>query len=219
MQRVPEPELMDESTQAEAYAKADFEAPNQRFVQLFDERFPRLDLRGAVVDLGCGPADVSVRFARAHPDVSIDAIDGAEAMLAWGRHAVAVTGLEGRVTLHQRLLPATLPRPRYDAVISNSLLHHLPDGGVLWRTVAEVARPGAPVFVADLIRPASLETAQHIVDTYAANEPEVLRRDFFASLCAAFTLDEVRDQLEVAGLGHLAVEAISDRHLLVWGRR
>ena len=61
--------------------------------------------------------------------------------------------------------------------------------------------------------------AQHIVDTYAANEPEVLRRDFFASLCAAFTLDEVRDQLEVAGLGHLAVEAISDRHLLVWGRR
>jgi hypothetical protein len=45
----------------------------------------------------------------------------------------------------------------------------------------------------------------------------VLRRDFEASLYAAFTCDEVRAQLDRAGLSALRVEPIGDRHLVVWG--
>ena len=55
--------------------------------------------------------------------------------------------------------------------------------------------------------------------TYSAAEPELLKRDFFHSLCAAFTLAEVASQIGEAGLaGALRCEMISDRHWAAWGR-
>jgi hypothetical protein len=74
------------------------------------------------------------------------------------------------------------------------------------------------VLVMDLMRPASLAAAPALVDQYAGSEPEVLRRDFYNSLRAAFEPDEVRRQLADARLGHFEVTEASDRHLLVRGR-
>jgi hypothetical protein len=103
-------------------------------------------------------------------------------------------------------------------VISNSLLHHLHDPGVFWSAVREAGAPGAAVLVMDLFRPESEAAARALVDQYAAGEPEVLRRDFLASLCAAFEPGEIRQQLREAGLDALDVRTVSDRHLLVTGR-
>ena len=50
---------------------------------------------------------------------------------------------------------------------------------------------------------------------YSRDEPEVLRRDFYNSLLAAYRPEEVREQLDRAGLKRLRVEAVSDRHWLV----
>jgi 2-polyprenyl-3-methyl-5-hydroxy-6-metoxy-1,4-benzoquinol methylase len=117
------------------------------------------------------------------------------------------------------ILPgASLPLPQYDAVISNSLLHHLHDPSVFWTAVRETGAPGAAVLVMDLFRPRTRADAQAIVDQYAAGEPEVLRADFLASLCAAFEPEEVRAQLRASGLAALQVRTVSDRHLLVTGR-
>jgi len=84
--------------------------------------------------------------------------------------------------------------------------------------VHDFAAPGAAVLVMDLFRPASTGEAQEIVEAYSGEEPEVLKRDFFNSLCAAFEPDEVRAQLEACGLDSLGVRTVSDRHLLVAGR-
>jgi len=216
MQRIPEPELMDDLEQARAYADADFSEPHQAFVRHFRERFPDF-VRGEVLDLGCGPADVTMRFARAYPEVSITGIDGAEAMLGLGRELLAREALAERVTLLRLRLPAPLPR-RYDAVISNSLLHHLADPAVLWETIRQNARAGAPVFVMDLLRPHSIEAAERLTATYAADAPAVLRKDFFNSLLAAYQPDEIASQLRAAKLGHLKIEQVSDRHFVVWGK-
>ncbi|HEX6174620.1 MAG TPA: SAM-dependent methyltransferase, partial [Candidatus Binatia bacterium] len=62
MERIPEPELMDEDEQARAYALADFAEPHNHFVELFRECFPDEAITGHVLDLGCGPADVTLRF-------------------------------------------------------------------------------------------------------------------------------------------------------------
>ena len=54
MERIPEPELMDMGEQAEAYANADFEDSHGRIVQLFDAAFPAVEIKGSLLDLGCG---------------------------------------------------------------------------------------------------------------------------------------------------------------------
>ena len=209
---------MNEPVQAHAYAHADFREAHDRFVALFAEKFPGLQLTGTALDLGCGPADVTRRFARAYPECRLHGIDGAPNMLVLGQTANRDAQLAARIELVEAQLPCTaLPLAAYDAVISNSLLHHLHDPLVLWQTVRQFARPAAPVFIMDLLRPASASAAQALVARYAANEPEVLRADFLASLCAAFTPAEVRAQLVEMDLTGLHTEVVSDRHFIVYG--
>jgi len=219
MKRVPEPELMDDAAQAAAYAAADFEKPHARFIELFRAAFPNHDITGEVLDLGCGPADISLRFARAYPRCIVHGLDGAEAMLAEGRARLAREDMTRRVKLSHGYLPgADLPAAAYAAVISNSLLHHMRDPAALWSAAKHAAQPGAPLFIMDLRRPAGRKQAAAVVNEYAAGEPAVLRHDFFRSLLAAYRADEVMAQLGAAGLGGLRVEEVSDRHLLVYGR-
>jgi SAM-dependent methyltransferase len=217
MERRPEPELMDEGEQADAYAVADFAEVNRGFVEDFAARFPEIG-RGRIVDLGCGPANITVLLAKKLPGVHVTGVDGAEAMLAHGRRAVTQAGLQDRVALTCGLIPGAVDGP-FDAVVSNSLLHHLHHPEMLWQEIARIAVPGAPVFLMDLRRPESEARAQEIVETHAAHEREVLKRDFFASLCAAFTVDEVKAQLAAAKLSHLSIETPTDRHLIIVGRR
>jgi ubiquinone/menaquinone biosynthesis C-methylase UbiE len=173
-----------------------------------------------VLDLGCGPADIAVRFARLYPRCTVHGVDGSEAMLRYGRRLLdAATDVRSRIELVQGRIPEVgLPRRTYDTVISNSLLHHLPDPGVLWQTTKEHAAPGAPVLIMDLMRPQSESRALEIVETYAGTEPAVLKKDFYNSLRAAFEPEEIRAQLAAAGLHAFTVERASDRHVIVWGR-
>jgi SAM-dependent methyltransferase len=219
--RTPEPELMDDPDQALAYAEADFSEGHQRFADEVAARFPELASgTGALLDLGCGPGDVTVRVARACPGWAVTGIDGADEMLELAQARVDRERLAGRVRFERMVLPADeLADRRYGAVVSNSLLHHLDDPAVLWATAATCARPGVPIAVMDLVRPATRADLDRLVGTYATEAPEVLRADFRNSLAAAYRLDEVAGQLAAAGLGHLAVEQVTDRHLLVAGRR
>jgi hypothetical protein len=88
---------------------------------------------------------------------------------------------------------------------------------VLWESVARLGAPGAAVQVMDLMRPASEQQAQELVDTYAADAPAILREDFYNSLLAAYRSEEVSDQLVQAGLDHLKIQTASDRHWIVSG--
>jgi len=209
---------MDELEQARAYAEADFSQPNEHFVALFEEQFPG-SRAGTLLDLGCGPGDIALRLARRNPGLQVDGLDGSRPMLDFGEARLHnEPHLAARVRFMQGILPgAQLPRDRYDAVVSNSLLHHLHDPLVLWRAVLRHGAPGAAVFVMDLYRPDSAAAAAAIVETYAGGEPEVLKRDFYNSLCAAFDPTEAREQLAGCGLGMLDIRAVSDRHMVVAG--
>ena len=219
MKRIPEPELMEGREQARAYARADFEEPHSRFLSLMQDMFPVREVGPWVTDLGCGAADISIRVAEAYPDCKVHGVDASRAMLDYGHRAIRVAGLEGRVQLHSGYLPGvTFPRPSYDTIISNSLLHHLPDPMILWREVRRLSRPGSGVFVMDLLRPGDRRRARELVRTYCSDEPEILRRDFYHSLLAAYRPDEISDQLRKTDLAHLEVRTVSDRHLLVSGR-
>src|SRR5262245_31267344 len=117
MERTAEPELMDEQDQAAAYAAADWSESHGKIPGYFRERFPTF-ATGRVIDLGCGTADVTVRFAKAFPKAAVLGVDGSEAMLAFGRNRVRDEKLETRVRLEKRYLPdPVLQRRNFDAVI------------------------------------------------------------------------------------------------------
>jgi hypothetical protein len=75
------------------------------------------------------------------------------------------------------------------------------------------------VYAQDLRRPADPGAVEALVAAQMAAAPEVLRRDYRASLNAAFTPEEVEQQLEQAGLAaQLQVAPLQERYLEVWGR-
>lgn len=218
MQRILEPELMNDTAQALAYAQADFDAPHNMFIQAFKDTYAREKISGHILDLGCGCADISIRFALAYPNCEIDGIDGASKMLMQGRLAIQKTQMEDRIHLHEGMLPgATLPRENYAVIISNSLLHHLHQPDVMWASIKQFGSPRSRIFIMDLIRPESERVAKEFVELYASKEPQILKRDFFHSLCAAFLPEEIQSQLKLAGLSQLNLEILSDRHVLISG--
>ncbi len=216
MERVLEPELMDDPAQAEAYAKADFAGVNQGFVDRFKEYFPDFST-GKVLDLGCGPADILIRFAKLYPSCQVVGVDASQPMIQLGEQAVKQAGLADRITLRCDRFDAVPGANIAEAIISNSLLHHLPNPLQFWHKLRQYVKPGSPVLVMDLLRPDSPDAAQAIVDQYAAGASEILRRDFYNSLLASFTEDEITTQLARLNLTRLLIDIPDDRHWVVGG--
>lgn len=216
MERIPEPELMDDPEQARAYARADLSEPHEAFVRYVGERFAS-HVPGRVLDLGCGPADVSLRFARAYPGCRVTGVDGSAPMLELAELAVRAAGLWSRFELRYGRLPGVSLGRRFDTILSNSLLHHLPDPQLLWTAIREHAEPGAAVLVMDLLRPSTRNAASQIVAEHARGESEIMQRDFLNSLLASYRPDEIRHQLDTAGMPRMRIEVVSDRHVIMYG--
>lgn len=229
MQRIPEPELMEEAAQVLAYAEADFSAGDAAVV----ERLAALAAAAGValeqpetllLDLGCGPGNISFRLAERFPAARVVGIDGASAMLQVAeQRRLALRPAGGRLSFFCH----TLPSPALEqgelagcgaALVSNSLLHHLHDPTVLWQSLRALAAPGAFVYLKDLRRPATAAAAEALLAQHLPEAPAVLQRDYLASLHAAFTPGEVEAQLREAGLTALQVAPLEDRYLEVWGR-
>ena len=210
---------MDSEEQAEAYAETDFSEPHDAFVSYFKSRFPGFS-EGSVLDLGCGTADVIIRFAKALPGTHITGIDGAEAMLDIGLRDVRQNGLSHQINLRNCFLPdKDLFLRKFDAIISNSLLHHLGNVSILWDAMQKCSGPGSALFVMDLMRPDNPDRAGELVELHAADAPDILKKDFYNSLLAAYTVEEINEQLVSHSLDYLTVEAVSDRHFLIWGTK
>jgi ubiquinone/menaquinone biosynthesis C-methylase UbiE len=218
LERRAEPELMDDAEEARAYAETDFSDVNAAFVERL------LELAGerkaaTALDLGTGPGDIPIRLHRLRPDWRLSAVDGSAAMLEHARKAERDAGLDGAIDWVLADAKRTPLAPRsFDVVFSNSILHHITDADRLWAEIGRLGKPGADVFLRDLARPDDEAAASQIVRKYAGNASELLQAEFFRSLLSAYTCDEVRAQLDQAGLAVLEVRMATDRHLDIFGR-
>jgi ubiquinone/menaquinone biosynthesis C-methylase UbiE len=221
MDRIPEPtELMSDEEQARTYAEVDFTESEDNFMRQFSTCFPDYDGDGLVLDLGCGPANITRRFAKNYAKAMVHGVDGSAAMLKYGNQALESEGevVTSRTTLIQGFIPGmVLPADQYDVIVSKSLLHHLPDPQALWTTIKQHSRVGTKVLIVDLYRPASREVARQLVETYSGSTPEIHQTDFYNSLLASFTVAEVEAQLLDAGLSYFIVQTITDRHQAIYG--
>jgi arsenite methyltransferase len=148
-----------------------------------------------VVDLACGPANQLAQIARLNPqaqfigiDASVNMLDQAKATLA--RCAVGNVRLQhGDMTRLVDVEDASI-----DCALSTMSLHHLPNGQALERTMLEIRRilrPGGGVYLADFGRLRRTATQRYFAHDRADCQSAQFTRDYFDSLRAAFSVDEL----------------------------
>jgi ubiquinone/menaquinone biosynthesis C-methylase UbiE len=208
--RVLEPEVMDSVEEACDYDSMDHSQVNRVFVADF---LAAWDQQSPVLDVGTGTAQIPIELARHAPKAQIVAIDLAEHMLEVGRENVRQAGFTGRIRL-ERQDAKRLPYPSHSfaAVISNSIVHHIPDPGKVLAEMVRVTRPGGLLFVRDLLRPASDEVVRSLVSTYAGDANAHQQKMFEESLRAALSLAEIRNLVSNLKFDPATVEQTTDRH-------
>ncbi|MCI0334540.1 MAG: class I SAM-dependent methyltransferase [Planctomycetes bacterium] len=220
--RILEPELMDTDEDAHQYDAMDHAAVNEVFVtdllnDLTDWSLQRPVPTGAtlhhVLDLGAGTAQIPIELARRAPHVHITAVDAVESMLARARKNIAAASLSDRITpmlADAKHLP--FRADSFPFVISNSILHHIPNPRACLVEAIRVTTPGGLLFHRDLCRPHDETELDRIVSTYAADATPYQRKLFADSLRAALTLDEVQHLVASLGFAVETVRMTSDRH-------
>ena len=210
MDRILEPEVMDSFEDAEAYDAMDLTEVNIAFV----ERVLELGAgEGRFLDVGTGPAAIPIMLAQRLQAVEVIGIDLSPNMLELGDFHITEAGLTDRITLAQadaKDLP--YPSQFFDAVLSNSIIHHIPDPLPMLREVSRVIRSDGLILIRDLIRPETTETALGFVEQYASDATPYQKKLFYDSFLAAFTISEVEDMLVQVNLPGTVVVRSSDRH-------
>ena len=208
--RILEPEVMDTAEEAHDYDAMDHSRVNRAFVADF---LAVWDGRGPVLDVGTGTALIPIEFCRQSPTGNVIAVDAAAHMLDLARENVRRAGFETRITC-QLVDAKRMPfdNRSFSAVMSNSIVHHIPDPRTVFAEIARVAAPGATIFVRDLLRPPDTGTLNHLVETYAAGANEHQKKMFAESLHAALIVDEVKELVAGVGFDPAGVRQTTDRH-------
>ena len=215
--RVLEPEVMDTPQEAADYDRMDHTAVNRAFAADFLVRWP--ERAGEVLDVGTGSAQIPVELCRQAAGFTVLAVDAAAEMLKLAAGNIAAAGLGGRIaTGHVDAKGLPYPTGRFAAVVSNSIVHHIPEPASAFAEMVRVCRQGGALFVRDLFRPVTADEVERLVDLHAAGASADQRQLFRQSFHAALSVDEVRTL--VAGLGFAAdtVTPTSDRHW-TWSAR
>ena len=210
LERVLEPEVMDTYEEARDYDSMDHQAVNKLFV---DDLLAVGNIGNDILDVGTGTAQIPVELCRQSEDCRIIAIDMAVHMLDLARFNIEVDGFSQRIFLQQIDAKDMLfESEMFDCVMSNSIIHHIPEPLAVLAESIRVIRPGGLLFFRDLLRPESGEEVAHLVSTYAGDENEHQRQMFDDSLRAALSLSEIRAMVSSLGFEAETVQATSDRH-------
>ncbi|QDU31282.1 Demethylrebeccamycin-D-glucose O-methyltransferase [Anatilimnocola aggregata] len=226
--RVLEPEVMDTDAEASSYNSMDHSAVNRLFVAdllavLATQPAPKSRSRLVpddddaatldVLDLGTGTALIVVELCDQLAECRVMAADAAAAMLNLAHYNLEVAGHMHRVQLDQiDAKQLHYVNGQFGIVMSNSLIHHIPEPIIALREAVRVTLPGGLLFFRDLLRPESTAQLAELVQTYAGNETEFSRKMFTESLHAALSLSEIRELIASLGFPAESVQQTSDRH-------
>lgn len=208
--RVLEPEVMDTPEEARDYDAMDHAAVNRAFAADF---LAAWDGRNQVLDVGTGTAQIPIELCRHSPTIELVAVDLADQMLALARRNVDRAGLAHRIRVEKADGKCLGSRPgAFAAVVSNSIVHHIPDPAVCFAQMHAACAAGGTLFVRDLLRPPDEPELDRLVGLYAADANDHQRAMFAASLHAALTPGEVREIVGRLGYPPETVSQTSDRH-------
>ncbi|MCE9606558.1 MAG: methyltransferase domain-containing protein [Planctomycetia bacterium] len=224
LSRVLEPEAMDTLDEARDYDAIDHRDVNRLFAAdvlaaLQQAGLLSTDQGCHVIDIGTGTARIPIELVRQAREAGVGrglivaAVDLAAEMLVVAKENVAAAGMADVIRL-ERLDVKTLPYPdeRFAAVLSNSIVHHIPDPAEAIAEAVRVTRPGGLLFFRDLRRPRDAAELERLVTLHTAGSSPTQRELFAASLRAALTVDEIGEIVAALGFPAAEVRATSDRH-------
>ena len=217
--RVPEPEVMDDSDEVDAYALA----AAQAFLDHIDDTFVDHALRlvrgrptaagGRALDIGTGPGQIILKLFRRLPAWHFTGVDRSANMIKQARASVAqallpvqTAGTDQGTQTGCRVsffvadgnrLP--FPDASFDVVMCNSVLHHLAEPQHLFSEVARLVKPDGAILIRDLRRPSRLAYPLH-VRWHGRHYSGLMYKLYCASVRAAYTLSELEAMLRASPL-------------------
>ena len=225
MKRIPEPELMETPSQVKAYADADFSKSDSMVVKGLEKYLKKvgktLNKKDLIMDVACGPGNISERIAKNWPFVKVVGIDGSKEMLNQAKKKLC-RSFKKNLTYELIEINSIATGKKHfplkaDVLVSNSALHHFHDPYRFWDALKKLGKNECIHIHRDLIRPNSIEKALEIKEKHLSSAPEILKKDFYASLKASFTVDEVTQQLVDAGLSQLEVFQVDELYFEIIG--
>ncbi len=212
MQRILEPEVMDTSEEAIEYDAMNFTEVNTAFAQRAIKLGPQ---SGLILDAGTGTARIPILICQQCPQLKIIGSDLSKNMLLIGSKNVEQAGLQKQISLEladSKQLP--YQDGQFDMVISNSIVHHLPDPLPFFLEIKRVLKPNGAIFIRDLIRPDDEATMNAFVESIGTESEYDERQNMLLrdSLHAAFRLNEVNELVQKAGLEGVKVYQSSELH-------
>jgi SAM-dependent methyltransferase len=194
MPRIPETEVMNDPASVDAYTEVTFGGGMANY--LMEKLISTTDNLN-IADIGCGPCGYYDELLNIYPNSVFTGYEASALMLE--KAALAVN--PEKVTLVNSFIPdATLPTNTYDIVLSSLFLHQLPDPAPCWDTIKQIGKTGAKFYVFDLLRVEDSDACWAIVNGMTPNTPSVFKQDFYNTLRASFTVEEIEQQLLDAGL-------------------
>jgi ubiquinone/menaquinone biosynthesis C-methylase UbiE len=219
LHRILEPEVMDTLEEAFEYDSMDHSQVNEVFCNDF---FAARNLTDGVqiLDVGTGTAQIPIAMCKRNNGLKITAIDLAESMLTLGNKNIQTARLEDSITLVQidsKKMP--YPDESFDQVISNSIIHHIPNPLECFKEMIRVTKKDGLLFIRDLLRPFSLVELHNIVNLHAGDATPKQKQLFTDSLHASLSLAEVREMVKLFGFEAFTVIQSSNRHWTFTARK
>jgi ubiquinone/menaquinone biosynthesis C-methylase UbiE len=223
--RVPEPEVMDDSSEVQAYSSAAADA----FLSHIDDTFAEHALRligpvpGCALDIGCGPGQILMKLSARLPEWNFLGVDRSLTMIHRAREMpdsrersgvshIAPSGAGNVYFLAGDAGSLPFRDSSFDFVLCNSVLHHIVNPSRLFAEIRRVAKPGAAILLRDLRRPSRIHFPFH-VRWYGRHYGGLMYKLYCDSVRAAYTSEELSAMLRASGISGARVFTRGSTHL------
>lgn len=227
MDRKAEPELMNTKDQVDSYSEADFSYEENKFIRFIRNTLKKnkINLNGSdlIVDLGCGPGNMSEKLSLEWPNVPVIGIDGSKEMIlkAESRKNLHPKKLNNLIYLYKDIKDIKLTditdKKKITLLISNSLIHHLTHIDEFFECIISLSSKETLNFHKDLVRPLNEKSALKLKAECSLQYNEILTNDYYASLQASYRANELKDFILKKNLNQFEVLEEGKKYLILCG--
>ena len=231
MRREAESELMNARDQVMAYAEGDFSIGEESFIGFISEFLRKkginLSSDDLIVDIGCGPGNITERLSLKWPEAKVLGIDGSKEMILKAeanknRNNLKSKLLKNKLQYHcadikKLRLSDITSKERINLLVSNSLIHHISNINDFFSSIESLSSGDTINFHKDLRRPNNKKIALDLKKECSKKYSDILANDFYASLKASYREDELKKIIRERNLNSLDVLKEGNQYLNVYG--